>query len=193
MDDGENQRIAEGIDCESQNRFDAEFCAHDFESLLALTVGLCSISVARGAEVVALGASNTYGKGVQRGEDFPAQLEQLIRAKGVAVTVANAGINGDTTAGMLWRFDSVIAADTKVIVLQPGGNDRHKGFNAEDTKANVAAIKEKCAARHINVVMITNSKFPGLPHQADDVHLTPDGYRMLARELLPQVLVALRR
>jgi hypothetical protein len=51
--------------------------------------------------IVALGASNTYGKGVARGQDFPAQLQAMLRAKGLDARVANAGINGDTTGGML--------------------------------------------------------------------------------------------
>ena len=70
-----------------------------FVALAALGVG-----AAQAAEVVALGASNTYGQGVARGEDFPAQLEKILRAKGLGVTVANAGVSGDTTAGMLARL-----------------------------------------------------------------------------------------
>jgi acyl-CoA thioesterase-1 len=33
----------------------------------------------------------------------------------------------------------------------------------------------------------------GLPHQPDGQHLTPEGYRMLAESLLPQVTGALGR
>ena len=67
------------------------------------------------ATVVALGASNTYGKGVARNEAFPAQLEAILRAKGLNVNVINAGINGDTTEGMLQRLDSVVPNGTKAI------------------------------------------------------------------------------
>ena len=42
-------------------------------ALLALLAGL-TISTADAATVVALGASNTYGKGVARNQAFPAQL-----------------------------------------------------------------------------------------------------------------------
>jgi len=45
--------------------------------------------------------ATTYGKGVARNEAFPAQLEAILRAKGLNVNVINAGINGDTTEGML--------------------------------------------------------------------------------------------
>src|SRR3979490_3637662 len=78
------------------------------------------------ATVVALGASNTFGKGVSRGQAYPAQLEALLRAKGLNARVINAGINGDTTGAMLARLDRVLPKGTRVALLQPGGNDRHQ-------------------------------------------------------------------
>jgi acyl-CoA thioesterase-1 len=53
------------------------------------------------AQVVALGASNVAGRGVSSSEAFPAQLEQMLAAKGLNVHVTNAGISGDTNEGML--------------------------------------------------------------------------------------------
>ena len=40
-------------------------------------------SEAASIEIVALGTSNTYGDGVVRQDTYPAQLETLLRAKGV--------------------------------------------------------------------------------------------------------------
>jgi acyl-CoA thioesterase-1 len=79
------------------------------------------------ATIVALGASNTYGKGVARSQAYPAQLEAILRAKGANVRVVNAGINGDTTEGMLQRLDRIVPNGTSAVILQPGGNDRRKG------------------------------------------------------------------
>ena len=158
-----------------------------FVALAALGVG-----AAQAAEVVCLGASNTYGKGVERGEDFPAQLEKILRTKGFSVTVANAGVNGDTTGEMLARLDAVLNSDTKVLVLQPGGNDARKGANPGDAQVNVASIKAAAAGRHIKVVMASNQMLRVLPHQDDEIHLTPDGYHTLAMELAPQVASGLR-
>ncbi|THD42129.1 MAG: acyl-CoA thioesterase [Bradyrhizobium sp.] len=161
--------------------------------VVAVLATLITVSgLSHAAEVVALGASNTYGKGVERGEDFPAQLEKILHAKGFSVTVTNAGVNGDTTAGMLARLDSVLNSDTKVLVIQPGGNDARKGGSDSDTQANVASIKATAAGRHIRVVMVPSGMFRGLPHQDDEIHLTPDGYHALAMELAPQVASALR-
>jgi acyl-CoA thioesterase-1 len=153
---------------------------------LAALGTLVVAGVARAATVVALGASNTFGKGVSRSQAYPTQLEGLLRAKGISVHVINAGINGDTTGGMLARLDSVVPKGTSVVILQPGGNDRRK--LAAD---NTPAIQSRLSAKGIKVVMLPNSMLRGLPHQPDGQHLTPEGYHMLAEALVNQVAAAL--
>jgi acyl-CoA thioesterase I len=141
--------------------------------------------------IVALGASNTYGKGVARNQSYPAQLEAMLRAKGLNVRVINAGINGDTTGGMLRRLNSAVPPGTRVVILQPGGNDARKGVG-DQVEGNLAAINSRLAARGIKVIMAANSLNRGLPHQPDGQHLTPEGYRMLAAALLPEVEASIR-
>src|ERR1700687_4070721 len=96
---------------------------------LAIAAGFSNFAAASAdaATVVALGASNTYGKGVARNQAFPAQLEAILRAKGLDCRVINAGINGDTTEGMLRRMDRAVPNGTNAVILQPGGNDGRKG------------------------------------------------------------------
>jgi acyl-CoA thioesterase-1 len=159
---------------------------------LAGSLLLCASGEAAAATIVALGASNTYGRGVERAQAYPAQLEALLRARGHAVQVINAGTNGDTTGRMLDRIDAVVPSGTGIVILQPGGNDRRKGEGAASA-ANIATIEAKLRARGIRLIMLPNGMFRGLPHQADGQHLTPEGYRMLAVALLPQVTAALGR
>jgi acyl-CoA thioesterase-1 len=155
--------------------------------LLVALGTLSAVGVARAATVVALGASNTFGKGVSRSQAYPAQLEALLRARGFDVHVVNAGINGDTTGGMLARLDRAVPNGTRVVILQPGGNDRRK--HAPD---NIPAIESRLSAMGVKVVMLPNNMLHGLPHQPDGQHLTPEGYHMLAEQLVGQVTAALR-
>ena len=150
-------------------------------SILMAISSLVSAS-ADAATIVALGASNTYGKGVARNQAYPAQLEAILRAKGANVRVVNAGINGDTTEGMLRRLDRVVANGTSAVILQPGGNDRRKG-----SPDRTSEIQSRLKARGIPVIMIANGTFRGLPHQPDGQHLTPEGYHMLAEHVASQV------
>ena len=149
---------------------------------------LCATGTAYAATVVALGASNTFGKGVSRSQCYPAQLETLLRERGLYVRVVNAGINGDTTGEMLARLDRVVPKGTSVVILQPGANDLRK--QATD---NTPAIQSRLSAMGIKVVMLSNGMLHGLPHQPDGQHLTPEGYHILAEELVGQVAAALRR
>ena len=154
-------------------------------------LGLAPVA-AGAATVVALGASNTYGKGVARNQAYPAQLEAILRSKGVNARVINAGINGDTTGNMLRRMDRVVPKGTSVVVLQPGGNDGRK-VKFGETGDNVAEIRSRLAARGVKVIMMENSAFRGLPKQPDGQHPTPEGYRMLAESVASEVASAVGR
>ena len=153
--------------------------------LAVLNLGAAS---ADAATIVALGASNTYGKGVARNQAYPAQLEAILRAKGSNIRVVNAGINGDTTEGMLQRLDRVVPNGTSAVILQPGGNDQRKG-----SPDRTADIQSRLSARGITVIMLPNGMLRGLPHQPDGQHLTPEGYHMLAQSLASQVSGAIGR
>jgi acyl-CoA thioesterase-1 len=78
------------------------------------------------AQIVAIGASNVAGRGVSSSDAWPAQLEGMLAAKGRNVHVTNAGISGDTNAGMLARLDSAVPAGTKIVLLDRYGG----GWNA---------------------------------------------------------------
>lgn len=111
----------------------------------------------------------------------------MLRTRRSSARVVNAGINGDTTEGMLARLDEAVPNGTSAVILQPGGNDRRKGRpDATDE------IRSRLGARHIPVIMMPNSMFRGLPHQPDGVHLTPQGYRMLAEKVASQVARVVR-
>ena len=118
---------------------------------------------------------------------FP-QLETILRAKGLNCRVVNAGINGDTTEGMLRRLDRAVPDGASAVILQPGGNDGRKG-----SPDRTAEIRGRLSARGIPVILLPNNVFRGLPHQPDGQHLTPEGYHMIAESLASQVAGAIGR
>ena len=74
---------------------------------IELAGGMVRASIAddRITRVVALGDSLTAGYGLPSVDAFPSQLELALRAKGYSVTVANAGVSGDTAAMGLTRLN----------------------------------------------------------------------------------------
>jgi acyl-CoA thioesterase-1 len=160
---------------------------------LAIAAGV-SISTAS-AQVVAVGASNTAGQGVGAAAAFPAQLQAMLKAQGLNVTVRNAGISGDTTAGMLARLGSAVPNGTKVVIVQYGGNDQRRGISPQQRQANIAEIEGRLRARAIKVVdadgQVTAALRAGLK-QADNIHLTAEGHKQVAQSLLSGVAAGLR-
>ena len=163
---------------------------------------------AAGAEptyIVALGASFIHGKGVLPSEAFPAQLENMLRAKGFNVQVINAGIDGDTTTHMLFRMDTVIPQGTKITIVQPGSNDfksRKHGLSVEQHLANIATIVSRLRAQQIRVVLCGGGsaeaelarRYDAIAMSCDDQshlldgeHLDPSGHRIVAARLLPVI------
>ena len=141
-------------------------------TVMAVLFGLAQASPlqARPLNIVAIGASNTTGFGVGEQKAYPALLQTLLRNKGIAANVINAGVNGDVTAGMLRRIDSAVPKGTDIVILQPGGNDlRFFGTKAART-ANVAAMAARMRARGIRVIIYDPDPVPADFYQWDHIH-----------------------
>jgi acyl-CoA thioesterase-1 len=135
------------------------------------------------AQIVALGASNTAGKGVGEAAAWPAQLDALLRARGYNVHVRNEGISGDDTSRMVSRLGSAVPDGTKLVILDKAAdNDRKRGVN---TQANVSTITSRLNARHIKLFVIPGMHGWGNHKlQADGIHLTAEGHRAVAAKLM---------
>ena len=166
-------------------------------AIVVLLLCASSACAAHAAEVVALGASNTFGRGGPRapdgvgvGQAYPAQLERLLRSQGCKVSVKNAGVAGDTTGGMLARLPGVLGKDTRVLIFQPGGNDRRRG--TEGSRAgNIAKVRSIAGARGIKVVMLENIGQIASGHRLPDgQHFSAGGHALFAAHLAPRVKAA---
>lgn len=103
--------------------------------------------------LIALGDSLTAGYGLPADSAFPVRLEQALRRRGYAVTVLNAGISGDTTAGGLARVDAVIAAQPDGVILELGTNDALYGLPEVAIRANLDATLARLSEAGIPVLL----------------------------------------
>jgi acyl-CoA thioesterase-1 len=101
-----------------------------------------------------LGDSLTAGYGLAAEEAFPAQLEEALLQSGRNVSVINAGVSGDTSAGGLARLDWALQDDPQMVIVALGGNDALRGLPPEETFANLDAILERLKVAGIHVILI---------------------------------------
>jgi acyl-CoA thioesterase I len=161
--------------------------------LLSFSTFMCGTMTANAAPVriVAIGASNTHGWYVGNQGAYPAQLQTLLRAKGIDAQVINAGVPFDTTAMMLRRIDKDVPNGTDIAILQPGGNDRRFFGTKEQRAANIAEMERRLRARGIKVI-VYDDEIPLRYYTIDFIHLTHEGHAMIAAALLPRVMAILQ-
>ena len=107
----------------------------------------------RPVAIVALGDSLTAGYGLANQEAFPARLQQALAAKGIAVTVSNAGVSGDTMSGGLARLDWSVPPGTDAVILELGANDALRGLDPAVTRRALDTILAALARRNIPVLL----------------------------------------
>ncbi len=104
-------------------------------------------------KIVVLGDSLSAGYGLPAEAAFPAKLADALKAKGIAVTIANAGVSGDTASGGLGRLDWSVPDGTEAVILELGANDALRGLDPNLTKTALDKILRKLKERHIAVLL----------------------------------------
>lgn len=90
--------------------------------------------------VVLLGTSLTAGLGLDPDKAYPALLQQKIDSAGLPITLVNAGLSGETSAGALRRAGWVLDQPAAAVLLEVGANDGLRGVDPDSTKANLIAL-----------------------------------------------------
>ncbi|PJE29232.1 arylesterase [Pseudooceanicola antarcticus] len=103
--------------------------------------------------LLAFGDSLVQGYGLPQGEGFVPQLEARLRDGGHEVSVINAGVSGDTSAGGLSRIGWSLAEDVDAVIVVLGGNDLLRGLDPGDTRENIGGILEEIRARGLPVLL----------------------------------------
>ncbi len=116
----------------------------------------------RPPKLLMLGDSITAAYGLPREQGLPARLEAALREAGHPVSMIDAGVSGDTTAGGRARLDWALADAPDAAIVALGGNDGLRGVEPRDTRANVAAILDGLAARSVPTLLAGMQAPPNL-------------------------------
>ncbi|WP_419762706.1 arylesterase [Defluviimonas aestuarii] len=125
--------------------------------MLSLSVLAAGAARAEPVTVVAFGDSLTAGYGLPTDDGFVPQLQAWLTGHAAEVTVINAGVSGDTTAGGLARIDWTLTPEVDAMILTLGGNDLLRGLQPEDARANLDAILDRTDERGIPVLIVPMS------------------------------------
>jgi acyl-CoA thioesterase-1 len=127
-------------------------------AVLHFTVIACSLifgTVANAATINLVGFGDSLMAGYQLppGDGFPEKLQASLKAKGIDVSVVNAGVSGDTTTGGLARIDWSVPDGTNGVILELGANDALRGIAPEESEKNLDAMITRLKARGIAVLL----------------------------------------
>ena len=129
--------------------------------IILLLLLLPSIAGAGGEpfRVLVLGDSLTAGYGLKSKDAFPVRLEQALQASGHNVTVINASVSGDTTAGGLARLDWALADKPQLVIVELGANDALRGLDPAQTQKNLDTILTRLQREGI-AALLTGMRAP---------------------------------
>jgi acyl-CoA thioesterase-1 len=125
---------------------------------LAIALSLIGSTPALAADrlIWAFGDSLTAGYGLPPGQGFTYQLEAALRRAGVAATVRNGGIAGDTAAQgrarLLWGLRG-LKARPDLVIVELGANDMLRGLPVDQARSNLDRILAELTQRRIPVLL----------------------------------------
>ncbi len=116
----------------------------------ALVLLCCVVFISAGKpRVLVLGDSLAAGYGLAHEDGFESRLGEAFPQ----ITVIDAAVSGDTTAGGLARLDWALADGADAAIVELGGNDGLRGIDPRNTAQNLTAILDALAAKHIPVLL----------------------------------------
>lgn len=126
---------------------------------MALALIVCGLTPQRVSaaddpvKIVVLGDSLTAGYGIPVQAAFPTRLAEALKAKGIAATITNAGVSGDTASGGRDRLDWSVPDGTQAVIVELGANDALRGIDPDVTKAALETILTRLQERRIAVLL----------------------------------------
>ena len=154
---------------------------------LMMTIALSSTARAETISLVGFGDSLMAGYQLPPQDAFPARLEKALKEKGLDVTIANAGVSGDTSSGGLARIDWSVPDGTKGVILELGANDALRGIPPEVTRKNIETMITRLKDRGIAVLLAGMRAPPnmGADYAARFDPIYPELARKYGLELYP--------
>lgn len=122
-------------------------------AVIVFSLIFSTVAQARTINLVGFGDSLMAGYQLPPGDGFPEKLQAALKAKGIDVSITNAGVSGDTTTGGLARIDWSIPDGTDGVILELGANDALRGIPPEQSEKNLDQMISRLKERGIAVLL----------------------------------------
>ncbi|HEY2377631.1 MAG TPA: arylesterase [Gemmatimonadaceae bacterium] len=121
-----------------------------------------SVAPTAGARTVLfIGTSLTAGLGLNPDSAYPQLIQEKIEAAHLPFDVVNAGVSGETTAGLLRRLDWLLRGNFDVVLVESGANDGLRGTPIAAVRQNLEEVLSRIrTARPAAHVMLVQMEAP---------------------------------
>lgn len=124
--------------------------------VVLLAIGGPATAAPRAPVIWAFGDSLTAGYGLSPAQGFTAQLQAALRRSGIAATVRNGGVAGDTAAQararLRWGLRG-LRTKPDLVIVELGANDMLRGLPVTQARANIDAVLAELERRGIPVLL----------------------------------------
>ena len=120
---------------------------------VALAAWPAGPAAARTIRILVLGDSLTAGYGLAQPDGFQAQMTRALKASGHDVTLVDAAVSGDTTAGGRARLEWALGDGVDAAFVALGANDGLRALDTGAMEQNLVAILDALAAKHIPTLL----------------------------------------
>ena len=103
--------------------------------------------------LLVLGDSLTSGYGLPSRASLPARLQVSLEALGFDVSVINAGVSGDTSAGGLARLEWALSDNPHAVIVALGANDALRALDPALTRENLDRLVGALGERDLPVLV----------------------------------------
>jgi acyl-CoA thioesterase I len=93
--------------------------------------------------ILFVGTSITAGFGLEPDSAFPQLIDRKLDSLRLPYDAVNAGVSGETSAGLLRRIDWLLREPFDVVVIETGANDALRGAPVATVGANIQQIVDR--------------------------------------------------
>lgn len=130
-----------------------------------------------------MGTSLTAGYGLDPDSAFSSLIQRKIDSSGLGYETVNAGVSGETTAGLVQRLDWILRGRFDVLVIESGANDGLRGIPVSAIDANLREVVRRAreARPDAEILLVQMEALPN--YGRDYGRAFHDTYERIAREM----------